>query len=1276
MDGQQAGIQLPWREASLLFAASPWPMWAFDPQALRFLEVNQAALDLYGYTRDEFLALSLDDIRPPDAMEEFHAHLATLPATGIDRSRWRHVTSDGRLLSVDISGEGITFEGRPARLIVVHDVTPIDAAEAARTESEARYQTLFENAPDAIVVLDADTGRFEDANPNACHLFACTREQLLELGVSDVSPEFQPDGRSSAEAAREVIERALHGEAPTFEWVCRSATGEEILCEVRLVTMPSPSRRLLRGSLTDIRSRKAAEAANARLGAIVEFSHDAMVVTGLDGRITVWNRGAEKLFGYSAREALGMTTSMFFGPAEQDVRLEIRHAVIDLGQSIEGIERTWLRKDGSVLATSSSYFPIRDAAGNVTAVGSVARDIGEHRAAELALRLSEERLQLAIRAARMGVWTWNIEADRIEWSGEAAAISGLDAAALPVTVSAFLAIVHPEDSTHMRQISPEILASGEPVEFRLAQPGGSYRWFLVTGMRASDGSHSVTGVIQDIHERKLAEQDLRESEGRIREVLESLSTAVWVASGKSLLLVNTELERLTGYTRDQLLQDGFLDGLIHPGDRRALQEHFERRLRGEERVSRYEARITRNDGQLRHLAVSASAISFGGVSASLVSAFDVTERRRAEDELRESEARFRYLADSAPLFIWTATADRQIEFFNATWRNFTGRPMEEDAGYGWIQVIHPHDLDATVATYESSFAARAPYSMRYRLRRHDGEYRWIIEHAVPRYSSEGSFLGFIGACMDVHETVLAEEEIRASEERFRNLVETVPVGIWIWDGADVLMVNSALERLLGFPRETLTRRDFIGSRMNPDDRILIRARAARRMAGEPIDPPYIELRMTNAEGNVLIFELHSTIVSLAGQRVWLNSVIDVTERHAAEAERRRLDQQMQQTQKLESLGILAGGIAHDFNNLLVAILGNAGLALLELPPESPARQTVQAIETAAQRAADLTRQMLAYSGKGKFVIELLNLSRVVEEMAHLLEVSVSKSAVLKYHFAPNLPPIEADATQVRQIIMNLITNASDAIGDRSGVISISTGMQYADRAYLAESYLDADLPEGDYVYIEVADTGEGMDEETRARIFDPFFTTKFTGRGLGLAAVLGIVRGHRAAIKLYSEPGRGTTYTVLFPAAATAALHAPQATPAASPEPPGGPRGTVLVVDDDETVRTVTRRMLEQGGFTVMLAADGAQAIEAYRTTPGIVLVIMDMTMPRMDGEECFRGLRHLDPAVRVLLTSGYNEQDATERFVGKGLAGFIQKPYRPSDLLAKVGEALAAPRS
>jgi CheY-like chemotaxis protein len=316
--------------------------------------------------------------------------------------------------------------------------------------------------------------------------------------------------------------------------------------------------------------------------------------------------------------------------------------------------------------------------------------------------------------------------------------------------------------------------------------------------------------------------------------------------------------------------------------------------------------------------------------------------------------------------------------------------------------------------------------------------------------------------------------------------------------------------------------------------------------------------------------------------------------------------------------------------------------------------------------------MLAYSGKGRFVIEMLNLSSIVDEMSHLLEVSISRRARIEYHFAPGLPAIEADATQIRQVIMNLITNASDAVAENGGVISLRTGLLHANAGYLAHTYIDSDLPEGDYVFVEVADTGGGMDEDTRQRIFDPFFTTKFTGRGLGLAAVLGIVRGHKGAIKLESTPGKGTTFTVLLPAAATPATVASGDNDHMTGRP-NTYSATVLFADDDETVRTVTRRILEHSGYSVLVAADGRDALDLYIANHDTIdIVLLDMTMPRMDGEETFRELRRVDPAVRVLLTSGYNEQDATERFAGKGLLGFIQKPYRPDELIDRIEAALA----
>lgn len=396
---------------------------------------------------------------------------------------------------------------------------------------------------------------------------------------------------------------------------------------------------------------------------------------------------------------------------------------------------------------------------------------------------------------------------------------------------------------------------------------------------------------------------------------------------------------------------------------------------------------------------------------------------------------------------------------------------------------------------------------------------------------------------------------------------------------------------------------------------------------------------------------------------------DITGRKQAELEQRRLEARVQHAQKLESLGVLAGGIAHDFNNLLMGVLGYTDMALADLSPESPARESLVQIQKSAMHAADLTRQMLAYSGKGKFVIEPLDLSKLVEEMAHLLEVSISKKCVLRYSFAPNLPAVEADASQLRQIVMNLITNASEAIGDNPGVISIGTGVTDCDRMYLKGTIFDDHLSEGRYVFLEISDTGAGMEAATLHRIFDPFYTTKFSGRGLGLAAVLGIIRGHNGTIKVYSEPGKGSTFKVLLPASDQSPVGRPEP---AGEEAPWRGSGLALVADDMPSIRDLARRVLERCGFMVITAEDGAEAVRLFRERADeFRFVLLDMTMPNMGGDEAFHEMRRIREDVRVILTSGYNEQDATSRFVGRGLAGFIQKPFQLNALVTKVREIL-----
>jgi len=487
----------------------------------------------------------------------------------------------------------------------------------------------------------------------------------------------------------------------------------------------------------------------------------------------------------------------------------------------------------------------------------------------------------------------------------------------------------------------------------------------------------------------------------------------------------------------------------------------------------------------------------------------------------------------------------------------------------------------------------------------------------------------------------------------------------------VLEFNSAAERLYGYRREAVLGKSFLDL-LPSADRELVRAELTRMLATGESKPLETWLRQADEE-RVIQWTL-SRVLDAEGDPICAVAVSADTPRGARadlDPEQAKLDRKIQDAQKMESLAVLAGGIAHDFNNLLVGILGGADLALLSLPATSPACEHLEIIRESAVRASELSKQMLAYSGKGQFLLKKVSLSDVLRDTAHLLEVSVSKRAALKYDLEKNLPLVEVDVTQIRQLTMNLVTNASEAIGDEPGVITIVTGAALCSEAYLKECYGDWELTAGRYVYLEISDNGCGIEAAAKGRIFEPFFTTKFTGRGLGLAAVIGIVRGHRGAVRVYSEPGRGTSIKVLLPAERT---DQSQREAAVENQHPARRDTLVLVVDDDETVRIVTGAILERAGYRVVMASDGRDAVDIFtRRQHEIALVLLDMTMPVMGGEEAFRELRQINPRVQVILSSGYNEQDATNRFVGKGLAGFVQKPFDAKTLLSKLDEALHA---
>jgi len=533
---------------------------------------------------------------------------------------------------------------------------------------------------------------------------------------------------------------------------------------------------------------------------------------------------------------------------------------------------------------------------------------------------------------------------------------------------------------------------------------------------------------------------------------------------------------------------------------------------------------------------------------------------------------------------------------------------------------------------------------------------WFDVHAYPSSDGLSAYI------LDISQRKKNEEELSrlaaivdASEDAILSLA---------LDGT-VLTWNRGAERIYGYPAQEMIGHNISVVRL-PDvvDGTEERLESVRR--GESFRN--FQARHKRKDGRLIWISIAaSPIRDRRGEVVSISSTSrDITEIKA-------LEEQLRQAAKLESLGVLAGGVAHDFNNLLVVILGNASLVKNTLPHSSPARAMLDDVIKASERAAVLTRQLLAYAGKGKFVIQPMDISDLVQEMTKLVQATVPKTVTIRLGLAPDLPSVIADAAQLQQLIMNLIINAAEAIGDKPGLVTVTTGEQEIVDSESRGNTVGADLiTPGRYVFFEVEDDGAGMDEATIARIFDPFFTTKFTGRGLGLSAALGIVRGHKGFMQVVSSPGRGSTFRVLLPA--TQEKIGRQLVSEEKADLTGS--GVILVVDDEELVRRTATTTLAHLGYTILEAANGQEAIEVFQRNSGrIALVILDLSMPVMNGEESLKRLKSIKPDVPVLLSSGFSETEAARRFQSTGPATFLQKPYTAQHLAELVRAALNGTR-
>ncbi|WP_051283774.1 transporter substrate-binding domain-containing protein [Desulforegula conservatrix] len=540
---------------------------------------------------------------------------------------------------------------------------------------------------------------------------------------------------------------------------------------------------------------------------------------------------------------------------------------------------------------------------------------------------------------------------------------------------------------------------------------------------------------------------------------------------------------------------------------------------------------------------------------------------------------------------------------------------------------------------------------------------------IRHYNSE--VYAVVVICRDTTARKIAEARLAKSEAVFSKMVQNASdIFVIIKPDGVIRYVSPAIETITGFCPDEL--RKSILSITHPDD-ISIVEKAWKECTGNPLNAVKVEFRHAHKNGGFVHLEaIGQSFIDDPDINGVIATARSVEDRKTEEDKRIEMERQLLHTQKLESLGVLAGGIAHDFNNLLMAIMGYAELCSYEISAGSMASSHMNEILKASQRAAELCQQLLAYTGKGRFIIERINVDDVIRDMIPLLETCISKKANIALNLEANLPEMEADASQIRQIIMNLIINASEAIGDRNGLISISARKVFGGEIPPDSAFFSTVNPKSEYINLEISDNGCGMNQDTLSKIFEPFFTTKFTGRGLGMAAVQGIVKGHCGAILIQSEPEVGTVFNLYFPASLTGIASMSGSDQEMEVDESEIPHGKILLVDDEEIIRKVGTGMLEKLGFQVLTAQDGQEALSVYRRSRDeIACIILDLTMPVMDGEEAYNEFLKIDPDVRVIVASGYSETEISSMFSGKGLVRFIQKPFKVDALKRIIHRAL-----
>jgi PAS domain S-box-containing protein len=740
---------------------------------------------------------------------------------------------------------------------------------------------------------------------------------------------------------------------------------------------------------------------------------------------------------------------------------------------------------------------------------------------------------------------------------------------------------------------------------------------------------------------------------RHRTVFRATMDGFWLTDTQGRLLeVNETYCQMSGYSEQELLsmRVADLEDKETAGETAAhIQKVFER---GEDR---FESRHRRKDGTVFYVEVSVQLLPVDE-GQFVVFTRDITERKQADADLRFSENRYRAVVNSQTEFVNRYSQGGILTFVNDALCSYLGEKPEKVLGLSFFPFVYEDDRDELIWSIETLNINHPTYLSEYRLVLRDGTIRWHQWAHTAIFNSEGVIVEYQSVGRDVTARKHIEEALKESETRFRYVMENiknVAVQGYALDGT-VLFWNRAAELLYGYTTEEALGANLLDLIIPVEMREGV-IEAVRQMveSGEPI--PAGELLLKRKDNSLVPVFSNHTLIHPHGRAPELFCMdLDLTERTQIEEENIELMKQLQQSQKLESLGVLAGGIAHDFNNILAIIVGNCFMA--KQRPEV-AEKHITTIEKASERAAELCRQMLAYAGKSKFIETQINSGALVDEMVNMLNATINQNVALKYHYTADIPLIVGDASQLRQIVMNLIINAAEAIGEAQGEVLVTLAKKTIVEGHGDKDHLGKVIPAGLYVCLEVTDNGCGMDSETRHRIFEPFYTTKFTGRGLGMSATLGIITAHKGALQLRSQEGLGTVFMIYLPVQSDEATGTESLQQLNSVAWRGA--GTILLVEDEAQLTLILKTMLKKLGFTVIDATNGREALTLYQQhADEIALVVTDIGMPIMDGYELFSELKKIKAELPIIISSGFGENVITARIAREEIAGLISKPY------------------